>query len=172
MSKICPKCGKPPIESGLIRCHVCQVPFIEESERGLNLSKEELELISKTLVNSWRFWFKFSTAFIIALLLVGVPAVTMIGVHFAMKWLNVSLEDFNKQASNHLATAYQDVTNRTAIALWNYEQKANNQLAVAYQDTERASCLHYMARSRRQCSAPCRPVASTLTALAPPWDGT
>lgn len=132
--KICPNCGKPPIEKGLISCHTCQVPFIEESERGLKLSKEELELISKSLVNSWRFWIKFSVAFLVALLVVGVPTVVVIGVHYATKNLNASLVDFNAQASNKLATAYQDVTNRISIAFQDYEQRADAQLAAAHQD--------------------------------------
>ena len=37
--------------------------------------------------------------------------------------------------------------------------------------TERASCLHYMARSRRQ-GRTLPPRVSTLTAFASPWDGT
>ena len=100
---------------------------------GLRLSGEELEEIAKRLVKLWRFWIQFCVAFIVALLL-GVPAVTVIAVHFATKRLSASMEEFNEQASNHLATAYQDVTNRIGTALGNYERKANDQMAAAYQD--------------------------------------
>jgi len=108
MNKICPECGKPPIERGLIKCHVCGVPFVEESEMGLKLSKSQLEQISKNLVNSWRFWVCFSAVFLVALLIIGVPTVTVIGVHYATKSLNASLANFNAQASNKLTTAYLD----------------------------------------------------------------
>ena len=134
MNKICPECGKPPIERGLIKCHVCGVPFVEESEMGLKLSKSQLEQISKNLVNSWRFWICFSAVFLVALLIIGVPTVTVIGVHYATKSLNASLAKFNAQASNKLTTAYQDVTNRISTALQNYEQRADAQLAAAHQD--------------------------------------
>jgi hypothetical protein len=33
----------------------------------------------------------------------------------------------------------------------------NNTLGISHPHTERASCLHYMARSRRQGCAPCHP---------------
>ncbi len=53
----------------------------------------------------------------------------------------------------------------SVVDIWN-----KNARRILHPHTERASCLHFMARSRRQCSA--LPVASTLTAFASPRDGT
>src|SRR5689334_7509646 len=99
MSKDCPQCHKPPAEDDLLLCHMCKVPFVDRADTALHLTKSDLDQIAKTMVNSWRFWICFSAAFILALLIVGVPTVTMIGVSLANKSLRASLDQFNLQAS-------------------------------------------------------------------------
>jgi hypothetical protein len=132
--KICPNCGKPPIQEGLIQCHTCKVPFIEKSEIGLVLSKDDLDQISKNVITSKRFWIQLSLAIGILIVFGGVPAVTVISLHYANKSLQKSLYEFDERASNRLAAAYLDVTNRISIALQDYEQKADAQLAAAHED--------------------------------------
>ena|ERR1017187_6442296 len=57
MSKICPKCGRPPSDPRLFSCDNCKVPFVEEDAEQAQLTEAQIRSVANHILKSVRFWF-------------------------------------------------------------------------------------------------------------------
>lgn len=138
MIKICPNCKRPQEDVRLLACPTCKVPFVVEIAQqrqpdpspeviAKSLSAAQLERIADYIARSWKFRLVFVAVFLIGVLL-SVPTVIVISLHYANKAIQESLDSVNKETTRRFSFA----TNETTRQFQAFVETATNQMSSAY----------------------------------------
>ena len=114
MNKVCPVCRLPPMDTLLIKCDRCKVPFVNEASLRGPMSHDELKQVAKYVVQSWKFWgpLLFSAIVIILAGLQAIDYATDQKVHDVTEDItddvDKSLEEANTRMKDEIARRFED----------------------------------------------------------------
>lgn len=105
--KQCPRCGKKTTDRLIVQCPECDVPLIHDFEPRSPLTPDQLRLIAKLILGSWKFW--AGVAMVVALAAWGVIEVAE---QIIERRTTDYLDTLEQQATNHIRVVYGQLSNQ------------------------------------------------------------
>jgi hypothetical protein len=106
----CPRCGRKAHDTLLVQCPDCRVPFVYEEQPYTGLTPDQLRLVAAQIFGSWKFW---------ACLIIIVGAAAWGVVIVADRVIDVRAHEYlntlEQNATNHIGTAFGQISNQIAL---------------------------------------------------------